>query len=927
MEVGRISARLDAIFDDRGFDRFERALKGVRADARRGADAVLKADDSDFRTAIRRFSSEMKQARAERDVEVDVKADVDTQSFSRAERSLNEVDRKADRAEKSSKRMGGALKGAALAGGVTAAFYGIGRAIGFVSDNAGEAEKVQAQTEARLKSTGGAANVTAKQVGDLATEISNYSGMDDEAVQSGENLLLTFTKIRNEAGKGNDVFNQATKISADLSVALGKDLNGSAMMVGKALNDPIKGVTALGRAGVQFTEQQKAQIKALVESGDTMGAQKVILRELETQVGGSAKAMGDTLPGALGKMKTALGNVAEMAGGFVAPAIGKAADFVTKLVNGFSDGDKASGRFRGAMNTVRTAMNSVRTVASRVWNFVKQVIDDNRGSFERIAKTARTAFNGIRKFVGDLGDRFRKVFGGSGIGADIRGAIRVILDFVSRVQQVLVGTIVKRVLPALSGAFEGVLTVIRGVVRIISGILRGDFSKAWDGAKDVVRGAVKAIGSIAKGLGGILLDAGKAAGRALLSGLKSVFTAAGGFAADIGRSIANWINANTPFGDKIKVGPVSVRLPALARGGKVGPGFGGMRAFIAGEGELPEWVISQQGDRGQNVQWAKEALEALTGKRVELHKSGKGKPKKKKVNHKTVRDVLGTTGKRSISRGEQGMKNFEDKIQRMEREYDQLDRAFGQSEEILLIENDDGSVTVDEPARQKRNKELEDLKKKRESIRGEINKYKAAVKKAIAAYRKAIRKLEAAIKAAKGDVHAKDRQKYADEIATYRDRISELRGVGQSLGLDVIDQNLDLSELQAEIDSNNAMKSEAAPVDSGTSDTGGGSTDTAAPPSPLEIAEAAAQQFAAFTSQRADLFGAFGSNFVAAKGGAAFGDETQQAAGARFFGAASGNEQSNVTNKTINVTNNYASGPEDTLTYSRGLEFELGAIG
>ena len=76
------------------------------------------------------------------------------------------------------------------------------------------------------------------------------TGIDDEAIQSGENLLLTFTNIRNEAGKGNDVFNQATETMTDMSVALGQDMKSRRRQLGKALNDPIKGITALSRVGV-----------------------------------------------------------------------------------------------------------------------------------------------------------------------------------------------------------------------------------------------------------------------------------------------------------------------------------------------------------------------------------------------------------------------------------------------------------------------------------------------------------------------------------------------------------------------------------------------------------------------------------------------------------------------------------------------------
>jgi TP901 family phage tail tape measure protein len=49
--------------------------------------------------------------------------------------------------------------------------------------------------------------------------------------------------------------------------------------------------------------------------------------------------------------------------------------------------------------------------------------------------------------------------------------------------------------------------------------------------------------------------------------IKSMFSGAGNFAGNVGREIADWLNANTPFGDHIKVGPVDFTLPALATGG------------------------------------------------------------------------------------------------------------------------------------------------------------------------------------------------------------------------------------------------------------------------------------------------------------------------------------------------------------------------
>jgi hypothetical protein len=157
--------------------------------------------------------------------------------------------------------------------------------------------EVKNQTDAVLKSTQGVANITADEVRKQAEALEDLSTVDDKVIQAGQNMLLTFTNIRNEVGEGNDIFNQATETLLDLSVAMGTEPKQAAIQLGKALNDPIKGITALTRVGVAFTDQQKEEITALTTAGKTMAAQKIILAELNKEFGGSAKAFGEG-PGA-----------------------------------------------------------------------------------------------------------------------------------------------------------------------------------------------------------------------------------------------------------------------------------------------------------------------------------------------------------------------------------------------------------------------------------------------------------------------------------------------------------------------------------------------------------------------------------------------------------------------------------------------------
>lgn len=195
--------------------------------------------------------------------------------------------------------------------------------------------KVQQQTAAGIKSTGGAANVTARHVQKMSERLEGVSTVDENLIQSGANVLLTFTKIRNEVGKGNDVFDRANKLGLDLSVRLEKDIGSSAIMLGKALNDPIKGMTAMSRAGVQFSEDQAKAITKMVETGDILGAQKAILSELETQVGGSAKAYGDSFEGMKNRIGDTLGDLARSL--FVTFNIEEMVKKAAGWIDGFAD--------------------------------------------------------------------------------------------------------------------------------------------------------------------------------------------------------------------------------------------------------------------------------------------------------------------------------------------------------------------------------------------------------------------------------------------------------------------------------------------------------------------------------------------------------------------------------------------------------------
>ena len=124
----------------------------------------------------------------------------------------------------------------------------------------------------------------------LAETTAMNTGMDNLSIKATQAKLLTFSELAKTADKAGGAFDRANKAALDMAAAGFGNAESNAVQLGKALNDPIKGVTALTKSGVTFTAQEKEKIKVLVESNKMLEAQELVLKAIEKQVGGTAEA-------------------------------------------------------------------------------------------------------------------------------------------------------------------------------------------------------------------------------------------------------------------------------------------------------------------------------------------------------------------------------------------------------------------------------------------------------------------------------------------------------------------------------------------------------------------------------------------------------------------------------------------------------------
>jgi phage-related protein len=161
-----------------------------------------------------------------------------------------------------------------------------------------------------------------------ANEVARSTGIDQNAIKATQAKLLTFKELAVTADEVGGNFERATKAAIDLGAAGFGTAEDNAVSLGKALNDPIRGITALTRNGITFTESEKERIKVLVESNKVGEAQNLILAAIETQVGGTAEATSN----ATDRMKVGLSQVTETIGLALLPAFEQVTAFLLDKV-------------------------------------------------------------------------------------------------------------------------------------------------------------------------------------------------------------------------------------------------------------------------------------------------------------------------------------------------------------------------------------------------------------------------------------------------------------------------------------------------------------------------------------------------------------------------------------------------------------------
>lgn len=173
--------------------------------------------------------------------------------------------------------------------------------------------------------------------------------------------LMTFKELAKTADVVGGSFDRATMAAIDMAAAGFGSAEQNAVQLGKALNDPIKGINSLTRSGITFTLKEKEKIAALVQSGNILKAQGIILKAIETQVGGTAEA--------------------------TASSTGKLRQSYQQLLEEFAKPFALS--LTGLPGQIEEAFPMLKEKAGMAGSIISRAIQDGiRGDFDRLAELA-----------------------------------------------------------------------------------------------------------------------------------------------------------------------------------------------------------------------------------------------------------------------------------------------------------------------------------------------------------------------------------------------------------------------------------------------------------------------------------------------------------------------------------------------------------
>jgi len=346
--------------------------------------------------------------------------------------------------------------------------------------------------EQRIKSTGGAANVTSQELDAMSKSLQQKSLFTStDILKNVEGTLLRFDNVH------SDIFARATKAVINLSAEDG-NLRSSALLLGRALQNPAESLEALSRRGVRFTKAQTEMVRGMIVQGRTADAQRYILDTVERSTGDIAEAMRKSSSG-FKIMRMELQELGQQFGELLLPYFQKFYGFLVKMIDKIKNLSPAAkkllivfGGIAAAIGPIALALGAVGNIGLKSAKGIDALVKGFTMLKSAAGLTSFAALGWIALIIAALAvlyllveDFMTYMEGGDSIigkflapwselGPKVMAKIQPMIDFIK-------------------GIIAAGVEALRGILQIVVGLFSGNADMIVQGLKNVIAGFWKYI--------------------------------------------------------------------------------------------------------------------------------------------------------------------------------------------------------------------------------------------------------------------------------------------------------------------------------------------------------------------------------------------------------------------------------------------------
>lgn len=301
---------------------------------------------------------------------------------------------------------------------------------------------------------------------DHSRKLGEMTGIDDEIINQ---IKTGWLAVPDLAARGTDGINKLAEVVADVAAGTGKDVQAIGLAFQRVAGDSETAFSKLTRAGIVFTDEQKATYQSILDTSGEIEAQSYLIEQLGDKYEGAAQAAANPFE----QLRVIFGNLQEDIGAKLLPAL----DPVIPLFQELSNSLVTSPEFNAFLDEMATELTDMVPSLGTILQHFITLVTDTLPQLTPAVQILGDALNIVGVTLGLINDESPETISNLEIIGELVGAVSdgftFIDEWANKSQAALSawGPAIRAVIDSVKMAFNPLESVLRNIYALIQYIL------------------------------------------------------------------------------------------------------------------------------------------------------------------------------------------------------------------------------------------------------------------------------------------------------------------------------------------------------------------------------------------------------------------------------------------------------------------------